>query len=97
MSRKDTRTYSDRREYNKAAVVKRRRKMKRLLVNEHGGKCIRCGFNEHVCALEFHHRDPSQKEGKIIGSTASLDRQRAEALKCDLLCSNCHKIIHYGL
>ena len=97
MSREDTRTYSDRREYNKTAVNKRRRKIKRILVEEHGGKCSRCGFDEHVCALEFHHLDPSQKEGKIIGTTASLDRQRAEANKCDLLCSNCHQIVHHGL
>ena len=92
----DKRTYSDRREYNKAAVTKRRRKMKQQLVEEHGGKCVRCGFDEHVCALEFHHRDPSCKEGHIIGTTASIARQRAEAAKCDLLCSNCHKIAHYG-
>ena len=93
---KDKRTYADRREELKASVAKRRRAMKQMLVEEKGGACERCGYDKCVAALEFHHLDPEAKEGGIIGTTASLEKQRAEAAKCVLLCSNCHKEVHAG-
>ena len=92
---KDKRTYADRREENIAAVNKRRRKMKRLLLEEHGNKCSKCSYDKCVAALEFHHPDPTVKESKVIGSTASYARQKAEADKCVLLCANCHREAHY--
>jgi predicted HNH restriction endonuclease len=49
-----------------------------------------------MAALEFHHLDPSIKESKIIGSTASLEKQRAEVKKCILVCANCHREIHHS-
>ena len=91
---KDTRTYADRREENIAAVSKRRRKMKQMLMEEKGGACEKCGYNKCVAALEFHHLDPLAKEGGIIGTTASYIRQKAEADKCILLCANCHREVH---
>ena len=27
-----------------------------------GGKCEICGYNKNLSALEFHHKDPSEKE-----------------------------------
>ena len=30
-----------------------------------GGKCIRCGYNKCLKALEFHHLDPSKKDFTI--------------------------------
>lgn len=73
-------------------VSKRRKKVKEILVAEHGGKCIKCGYNRFIGSLQFHHRDPSQKKFGIAknGSTIALDRMREEAKKCDLLCANCH-------
>ena len=93
--KKDTRTYADRREINKASVAKRRRAMKQLLVEERGGKCERCGYDKCIAALEWHHLDPSAKEGGIIGTTAGIVRQREEASKCILVCANCHRELHY--
>ena len=69
--------------------------MKVLLVEYKGGKCEVCGYNKCVAALEFHHPDPTVKEGGIIGTTASLDRQKEEADKCNLLCANCHREAHH--
>jgi transposase len=37
------------------AVARRRRKIKRLLVTEAGGRCKLCGYDRCVAALEFHH------------------------------------------
>ena len=60
-----------------------------------GGKCIRCGYDKHPAALEFHHKNPQEKEF-AIGSFANKKWEviQEEILKCELLCSNCHRIEH---
>jgi transposase/ribosomal protein S27AE len=82
-----------------AAVTKRRRALKRILVEEAGGKCTLCGYSRCHRALEFHHLDPKAKEFELgrRGLTLSLARLRAEAKKCALLCSNCHAEVEAGI
>ena len=94
---KDTRTYKDRREENKANVIKRRKQNKLTLVEYKGGKCERCGYCKCIDALEFHHIDPTTKEAKNLGTTAAIAKQKAEADKCILVCANCHREIHHEL
>lgn len=79
------------------AVGKRRRELKRILVEEAGGGCILCGYSRCDRALEFHHLDPKAKQFQITSHTRSLDRLRAEASKCVLLCSNCHAEVEAGI
>lgn len=81
-----------------AAVVRRRRRLKELLVTEFGGACRLCGYDRYAGALQFHHRDPSDKAFNLAlyGSACSLDRARAEASKCVLLCANCHAEVEWG-
>ena len=63
-----------------------------------GGKCSICGYDRCVDALEFHHENPQEKEFKLgSGNTMSWKEYRAEALKCKLVCSNCHKEIHCNM
>lgn len=81
------------------AVTKRRRKLKEELVNYKGGKCEICGYDKCISALEFHHNNPNEKEFAIgeKGKTRSLEILKKEVDKCILVCSNCHKEIHYRL
>jgi transposase len=81
------------------AVVARRRAIKQILVSEAGGACRLCGYDRHLGALEFHHLDPSYKEFNIArrGISRSIQRARAEAHKCVLLCSNCHAEVEGGI
>ena len=81
-----------------AAVAKRRRTVKRQLVEEAGGACVLCGYRRWIGALQFHHLDPSRKEFHIgqRGYSRSLARSRAEAQKCVLLCANCHAEVEGG-
>lgn len=83
---------------NSAAVSKRRRAVKRQLVEEAGGRCILCGFDEHPAALQFHHLDPATKQFHLSerGLTRSIARVRGEAEKCVLLCGNCHAQVEAG-
>lgn len=64
-----------------------------LLIQERGGRCVDCGFDNPL-ALQFDHRDPSQKKD-IINAIYNLNAKRAEAYKCDIRCANCHSIKTY--
>jgi len=81
------------------ATVRRRHRLKRILVEEAGGKCILCGYSRCVRALEFHHLDPKTKEFPLAhsGRTRSIAKLRAEASKCALLCANCHAEVEAGV
>ncbi|CAB4141303.1 HNHc domain containing protein [uncultured Caudovirales phage] len=82
---------------NKGAVHTRRKKLKLLAVKHLGGKCQNCGYDKCIGALEFHHRDPGEKDFQISnGNTRSLDKLLVEVDKCLLLCANCHRELHYG-
>jgi transposase len=80
------------------AVVRHRQKVKQTLVAEAGGRCVSCGYSHNTRALQFHHLDPDQKRLGLSsqGVTYSLERLRAEAEKCVLLCANCHAEVESG-
>ena len=58
--------------------------------------CKKCG-EKRIYILDFHHRDPSQKEKTInrMIKSSSYDNLLAEIEKCDVLCANCHREFHY--
>lgn len=80
-------------------VSQRRRQIKRMLVEEAGGKCLICGYDRCQQVLQFHHLDPSTKEFHLgqNGVTRSLAKSRVEARKCILLCANCHGEVEAGI
>lgn len=57
----EKRPYSQRAEYLKRAVGKRRHRVKEMSVEYLGGKCQVCGYRKCPQALDVHHRDPSKK------------------------------------
>jgi DNA-binding protein Fis len=81
------------------AVSRKRKKLKKDLVEYKGDKCERCGYNKCVAAMDFHHKDPSQKDFALSknGHTRSWKSLTTEADKCELVCSNCHREIHEEL
>lgn len=81
------------------AVAKRRRVIKRTLVQEAGGRCLLCGYSRCQRALQFHHVDPATKSFQIgdRGHSRALERSRDEARKCVLLCGNCHVEVEAGI
>lgn len=58
-------------------------------------KCETCGFN-HPAALHFHHANGDKRRGValIAVSGASPERIMEEVAKCQVLCANCHAILH---
>jgi predicted HNH restriction endonuclease len=95
----DKRTYSDRAEYLKMAVSRRRKQLKQKAVDYKGGQCEVCGYNRCSDALEFHHLDPNEKDFGLSqkGITRAWEKVQQELDKCAMVCSNCHKEIHADL
>lgn len=80
-------------------VTALRKKRKAEAIEYKGGKCECCGYDKYIGALEFHHRDPSQKDFGLShkGMTRSWDKMVDELDKCIMVCANCHREIHAGL
>jgi ribosomal protein S30 len=60
-------------------------------------KCSKCG-NNHPAVLDFHHRDRTTKESTVAQLKSSRSNKQAildEIEKCDVLCANCHRILHW--
>lgn len=60
-------------------------------------QCSRCPENHPAC-LQFHHRDPSEKDFTLSGAFTrgwSIQKLQEEIAKCDVLCANCHAKEHW--
>jgi hypothetical protein len=57
-------------------------------------KCEKCGEN-HIATLDFHHINPNEKEFQIAQSYFSKEKILEEMKKCIVLCSNCHRKLHW--
>lgn len=76
-------------------VKTRRKKVKAALIAHLGGKCERCSYDRCLEALEFHHKEPGEKDFTIAHKLHwSLERLKKEVEKCHLLCANCHREVH---
>jgi len=59
-----------------------------------GASCFDCGFSNPI-ALEFDHlpeHEKSAEVGNLIRVPASIEAIDIEIAKCEIVCSNCHKI-----
>lgn len=75
-----------------------RNRTKQKAVDYLGGECQICGYNKSIYSLDFHHRDPNQKDFGIgTGHTRAWNKVKAELDKCILVCRNCHGEIHAGI
>lgn len=71
------------------------------MIEYKGGCCEDCGLkleNSHYSVFDFHHKDPNNKDPNF----KRIKYQKWEIIKieidkCELLCSNCHRIVHSKL
>jgi hypothetical protein len=80
-------------------TLQRQRVFKQKCVEYKGGRCELCGYNKCIGALEFHHKDPKEKDFTIAKAklTTFSNKITEELDKCALLCANCHRETHNGL
>lgn len=63
-------------------------------------ECIKCNYTGIFGSLDFHHKNPAEKDFNIGDSSSSISTERfiekivPELEKCDLLCPNCHRQEH---
>ena len=76
-------------------VIENRIRKKALMIEERGGKCVRCGFSNKK-ALEWHHSTPLNGDRKEYSQLWSkgITEVRAHLSECELICANCHRIEH---
>ncbi len=78
----------------KVLVAKRRRQERKLkAIAMHGDVCSVCNKSFPPCVYDFHHTN-SDKEvspGKARSDKAFFE----EVSKCVMVCSNCHRVIHF--
>jgi hypothetical protein len=85
---------------NKAQYLQWERERKRRLttfIRSLKTKCSCCS-ETHPAALDFHHLDPTKKEGdlrKALVRGWSEKRILIELAKCIVLCANCHRKLHW--
>lgn len=86
-------------ESKKRRDAERRQELRRFIRAQKEGKsCAECGFADPR-ALDFHHRDSTLKEFDLSVAWQkgwSKKRIAAEIAKCDIICANCHRILHAG-
>lgn len=71
-----------------------REKRKAWLLEKKGRPCMDCEVQYPDFVMDFDHRDPAVKSFEISEKIAaySIEVLEAEIAKCDLVCSNCHRI-----
>lgn len=74
---------------------KRRRYKREFLEFLFEQKCLKCN-EDHPACLEFHHRNPDDKEYQISANAGLIPFRTLlkEIKKCDILCANCHRKLH---
>ncbi len=89
-------TETEKKEKNYIKVKVHRQKIKKRSVEYLGGECSKCGYNECIWALEFHHLNPLEKDFSVSRyQYLSWNKIKVELDKCILVCANCHREIHY--
>jgi len=60
--------------------------------------CAYCGYKEHFSALDFDHINKITKiksVSRLVTDSVSFKKIKNEVRKCNVLCSNCHRIKTY--
>lgn len=85
-----------------AYKVQRAHDIKISFIRQKGNKCEQCGteYNgNNSCIFDLHHKDPTKKEFSLSQQSLAnnkLANIKLELEKCSLLCSNCHRLLHFG-
>lgn len=75
-----------------------RHRAKNYLIECFDGKCNKCGYNNCLKAMDFHHlKDKEISFAAAFSNQCKWSLLTAEAAKCILLCCRCHREIHAGM
>lgn len=86
--------YIEMKTYNSHYMVQKRIEQKNKIIQLLGGKCCKCNYDKSNRALHPHHLENKNFGIGGNGSYKTWDLILNEIKKCELLCSNCHRIKH---
>lgn len=88
---KNKQQYIDR---NKLRQEKLKEYLKNIKLNSCCSKCT----ESHIACLDFHHIDKTTKKSSVanIVKSGQLNLLKEEIKKCIILCSNCHRKLHFN-
>jgi hypothetical protein len=72
-----------------------RKNTKKKLVEGFGSKCSMCEIQDDPVIYDFHHLESNKKEFQISSKVMSWNNLVEEAKKCVMLCSHCHRKLHF--
>jgi len=91
--------YAENSKSEKEHVARRRKEIKKWLNDYRSNlNCSKCN-EDHPATLDFHHKNPKEKEFQVTHLAHygySIDRIKKEIAKCMVLCSNCHRKLHFN-
>lgn len=95
--------YKDKHYLNNKSLYLARNKSRRKSLKEWFTKyrlslaCVECGEN-HPATLDFHHLDKTTKKRNVatmVWNLNSISSVLKEIGKCVVMCSNCHRKLHW--
>ncbi len=90
--------YKNNKQSEKAHVKKRKLEIRKWFEEyKNTLKCFLC-LESHPAAIDFHHKEGEKKEkgiAQMVGYGYSIKKIKKEIHKCQIVCSNCHRKIHY--
>ena len=94
---KNTRTYCKECESSRA---KENYQKTQTYIRQLKTKCQICGYDKNPSVLEYHHSDNNKENvlAKLCSrhlSSIQKNRIDEEIKKCQLLCANCHRELHF--
>jgi hypothetical protein len=86
--------YRENREYFLERNRQRKIEFRKYYMDNKDRPCKDCGVQFNPICLVYDHRDPTTKLFNVSQpqNVSSLKRLKEEIAKCDVVCSNCHKI-----
>ncbi len=97
---KQRKNYQSKKRYSRGQPPRNcKREIRQKLKELFGGCCQVCGYARTPKALEFHHVNAKHKESSVSRMVAMSGYHGAleEAMKCILVCANCHREVEEGL
>lgn len=75
---------------NKTAIKRNREFIQNYKENT---PCFDCKIKYHYCVMNFDHlRDKKANLSRLVRNSLSINALKLEMDKCELVCSNCHRI-----
>lgn len=84
------------REYKRKSKHKKKEKLRKIVIDIKSKSQCKCG-ESHIRCLDFHHlRNKDTMISLMVNGGVKEEILRNEISKCLVVCSNCHRKIHYS-